>query len=167
MKRILTTLKTLSLMLVISLILGGCVQDNDTFEPKGTYNKAGFDESYVQYEFEGLDMVLYEFSGMFLMGEKTDDQKASSCFNLLLDTETWKDPKVKAISNNYIIFSVKIFSEGSDEREDVAVEIAITPANFGDYQIHRCLKLEEIPKAEKIYPLKKSEVVQNPYYEGG
>lgn len=114
----------------------------------GTYDKAGFGDSYNTYLLENSEKVLYEFNGFYILGEKSEKDKGVSYWIVTLNSDTWREPKLLKVSSNYLVFSVKVAND-SEERKEIAVEVKETRGNFDDRTFHRSIAYEKLNIWEK------------------
>ena len=114
--------------------------------PYGTYNKEGFGSAYKMYEFDGTDLVMYGFfEHWFLFGDKSETNTGNSYYNVYLEESIWREPRLVAITPNYLIFSVKKYTNApEEEREEIAVEIEETRGNFDDRLFHKSIKYNDV-----------------------
>lgn len=126
------------------------------------YDKEDFGETYLQYEFEDYDKVIYQFDNVYLLGDKIKKSKVKIFSEIIQKTnELDRDPKIIGISKNYIIVSVKK-NFATAEREKIAVEITETVGEFGNKRFHACIEEKDIPITEKIHKIKKKKLINNP-----
>lgn len=133
----------------------------------GEYYKGGFGSSYKIYSLKNSEQVMYEISnGWFLLGDKNESDTGRAYYHVLINTEGWKEPKLVGVTPNYLIFSVKKYTNApEEEREKVAVEIEETAGNVGDRLFHKCIAYNELDFMEQCmqYEVISVEEVENEY----
>lgn len=133
----------------------------------GEYNKGGFAISYKIYSLKNSEQVMYEISnGCFLLGDKNESDTGRAYYLVHINTDTWKEPKLVGVTPNYLIFSVKKYTDApEEERKKVAVEIKETAGNVGDRLFHKCIEYNELDFMEQLmmYEVISVEEVENEY----
>lgn len=117
---------------------------------RGEYNTDGLGDEFVTYSIKDSDKVVYSSNnGIYLLGDRSESNKGTSYFSLWLDEDTFRDPILKKVSSEYLVFSVRSNSVNY-EREMIAVEVEEKWANFDDRIVHLSYPYDELSWWEKF-----------------